>query len=63
MNLQTLLNLNENTLRSLIGQVAERVRQTPEKTKHAKLRKSLLDICDNLGILKQEPCKPASTAS
>lgn len=55
MNLQDLLKIDENTLRTLIGQVADQVRQSPAKSKHAKLRKSLLDICDTIGIAKREP--------
>lgn len=55
MKLTELLKLDETTLRSLIGQVADRIRQTPQKSKHAKLRKSLLGICDDLGIAKREP--------
>lgn len=55
MKLQELLKLDETTLRTLIGQVAERIRQAPNKTKHAALRKSLLGVCDDLGITKREP--------
>lgn len=61
MHLQDLLKLDESTLRALIGQVADQVRQAPAKSKHAKLRKSLLGICDDLGIAKREPSpEPAS---
>jgi hypothetical protein len=52
MNLETLLKIDKPTLISLISEVANKVRSSPEKSKHKALRDTLLKACDLAQIPK-----------
>jgi hypothetical protein len=57
MKLEELLKLDKTTLTTLISQVADRVRNAPDKNKHKALRETLLKACDTVGIPKPAESK------